>query len=88
MKSKATFHKILLAVIPRNVEALENEARTASALAIAYPEHDMAFRAIESDALRQLYRILTERQSAEGDATAPSPLGGAGRQLGLRAGIS
>lgn len=78
MNSAETFNQILRAVAPNNTQALENKARIASGLAVVYPENEVFFRAIESDALRQLYRILTERRNTEGDATAPSPPGGAG----------
>ena len=68
MISKATFEQILLAVVPRNIQALEHEARTASALAVTYPKNAEAFRAIESAALLQLFRIMAGRPEAERNA--------------------
>jgi hypothetical protein len=65
MKSRNTFRHILVAVAPRNIQTLENEARTASKLAAAYPENETAFHSLESDALQQIFRIITDAAKGE-----------------------
>ena len=59
MQSEA-FKQILVAVAPRNIQTLENKARAASALATTYPENEAVFRSLESEALRQIFRILAD----------------------------
>ncbi len=58
-RSKQTFEHMLVEVAPRNVQVLERRAERASSLAEAYPENEAAFRAIESEAIQQMFRILT-----------------------------
>jgi hypothetical protein len=53
-----TFANTLTALAARNVQALERRARAAASLAETYPANESAFRAIESAALRQLFRIM------------------------------
>ena len=65
MKSRNTFRHILDAVAPHSIQILENEARTASKLAAAYPENETAFHSLESDALQQIFRIITDAASGE-----------------------
>jgi len=65
MKLRNTFRHILDAVAPRSIQILENEARTASELAAAYPENETAFHSLESDALQQLFRIIMDAASGE-----------------------
>jgi hypothetical protein len=62
MRSRETFQHILVAVAPQNIQALDHEARTASALAVTYPENEGAFRAIESAALRQIFCIVVHEK--------------------------
>jgi hypothetical protein len=52
------FTETLRALALRNARALEDKARTASSLAVTYPRHADAFRAIESEALQQIFRIV------------------------------
>jgi hypothetical protein len=65
MRPRATFEHILVAVAPQNIRALEHEARTASALAVTYPANEDGFRAIESEALQQIFRILVRESWTE-----------------------
>jgi len=60
MRSRETFQRILVAVAPRNIQTLENGARTASALATTYPKNEAVFRSLESEALQQIFRIMTD----------------------------
>jgi hypothetical protein len=62
---RSTFQQILTAVAPQNIQRLEHEALTASALAVTYPQNAEAFRAIESEALLQLFRIMTNKSETE-----------------------
>lgn len=59
--SRRSFAETLTALALRNALAIERKARVASSLAITYPESAEAFRAIESAALRQLFRIMAGR---------------------------
>ncbi len=68
-QARQTFKQLLLAVALRNVQTLEYKARTASSLAETYPENAAAFRAIESEAIQQMFRILVNRPWI-GDARA------------------
>src|SRR5258708_39465528 len=65
MKSRNTFRHILDAVAPHSIQILENEARTAYKLAAAYPENETAFYWLESDALQQIFRIITDAAKGE-----------------------
>ncbi len=67
MKSRTTFEQILVALAPQSIQVLEHEARTAAALAVTYPGHEGVFRAIESEALRQIFRIVVH-ESRTGDS--------------------
>ena len=57
-KLKKSFEETLKAVGPRNIQSLEVKARTASSLALMYPENAAVLRAIESAAIRQMASIL------------------------------
>lgn len=79
MSSKATFHQIVIALAPRNIRTLEGKAFAASALATACAEHGDFFRAIESDALHQIFQIITstpqvERRAAGVAEGRPAPV--------------
>ncbi len=67
---KPTFQQILVAVAPRNIQTLENEARAASALAATYPDVAVVFRSLESDALQQIFRITVHEPGIENAWTA------------------
>src|SRR4029077_15515310 len=69
LKSRTTFQEILLAVATRNIRALEDKARAASALASVYPSHQVIFRELESDALRQMFLIVTCGLQTDADAS-------------------
>jgi len=60
-----TFAKTLAALALRNAHALESKARAAASLAETYPAHAQDFRAIESAALRQLFRIMAGAPQTE-----------------------
>lgn len=66
--ARRSFAETLTVLALRNARAVEWRARVAAALSLAYPTRAEAFRAIESAALRQLFRILAERPETEGDA--------------------
>lgn len=66
-KNSKPFAEILIAVASCSVQTLEYKARTASSLAETYPENIDAFRSIESRALRQVFRILTEMPASNVD---------------------
>jgi hypothetical protein len=74
MRSRSTFNQILLAVAPRNIQTLENEARAASALAATYPENEAAFRSLESEALRQIFHITVHGPGIENAWAAPGSI--------------
>ncbi len=65
MRSRETFQRILVAVASRNIQTLENVARTASALATAYPKNEAVFRSLESEALQQIFRIMTDMANGQ-----------------------
>jgi len=67
---KRSFAETLTALALRNSLAVECRARTASSLAATYPERAEAFRAIESAALEQLFRIVAGRPETDLDAAA------------------
>lgn len=58
---KHSFKETLRAAVPQNIQALEKKTRTASSLGAAYPEHASVFHAIESEAIRQLFHILSNQ---------------------------
>jgi hypothetical protein len=65
---RRSFAQTLPALALRNALALERKAHTASLLAEAYPARAEAFRAIESAALRQFFRIVASRPETGPDA--------------------
>jgi len=75
VRSRETFQQILVTVAPRNIQTLENQAQVASALAVTYPENEGVFRAIESDALQQIFRIVV-REPLTGEMGIASGSGG------------
>src|SRR5438876_12173533 len=68
--SRRSFAETLTALALRNALAVERKARTASSLAATYPKRAEAFRAIESAALGQLFRIMAGRPETGLDAGA------------------
>ncbi len=62
-RSTQTFKETLLAVALRNVQTLETKADTACSLAETYPENEGAFRAVQSEAVKQMFRILVHMPS-------------------------
>jgi len=72
-RSRTTFHEVLRAVATRNIRALEHKAQAASALAFVYPSHQIIFRELESDALRQMFLIVTCGLQIDADADQTSP---------------
>lgn len=82
-KSKETFSQILIAVAPRNVKTLENKAHTAASLAVTHPQNEDIFRAIESGALRQIFRVLAE-QPWLSDLSAAAKIVAVGQTAGVR----
>ncbi len=72
-RSKETFSQILMTVAPQNVQSLEYKARTASSLAETYRESGGAFRAIESEAIQQILRILVYEPWIREASVAVSP---------------
>jgi len=67
---RRSFAETLTALALRNALAVEHKARTASSLAATYPKRCEAFRAIESVALGQLFRIMASRPETSLDAGA------------------
>jgi hypothetical protein len=67
---RRSFAETLTALALRNALAVERKARTASSLAATYPKRAEAFRAIESAALGQLFRIMAGRPETGLDAGA------------------
>jgi hypothetical protein len=53
-----SFEAVLTAVARLNIQALEKKTRIASSLGTTYPKHASAFRAIESEVIRQIFYIL------------------------------
>lgn len=70
-KARRSFRETLAALARRNARAVEHRACTAAALALAYPNRAEAFRAVESAALRQLFRIIVEMPEAESGSAWP-----------------
>ncbi len=58
-KCEQTFAEILETVVPGNAQVLERKANIAASLAASYPDYRDIFRALETKALDQLFRILT-----------------------------
>ena len=67
---RRSFAETLCALALRNALAVERKARTASSLAAKYPKRAEAFRAIESAALGQLFRIMAGKLETRLDAGA------------------
>ena len=63
-KFDQTFEETLQAVGPGNAQALEHKAHIAALLAGSYAAHRKVFRAIETKALDQMFRILTGMTSS------------------------
>jgi len=60
---RPTFEETLLAVASQNVQSLEHKAHTASSLAVTYPKNAGVFRAIESEAIQQMFHVLVQMPS-------------------------
>lgn len=65
MRLRETFQRILVAVAPHNIQTLENVARTASSLATTYRKNEAVFRSLESEALQQIFRIMTDMDNGQ-----------------------
>ena len=57
-KFDRTFEETLQAVGPENAQVLEHKANIAALLAGSYPEHRNVFRALETKALDQVFRVV------------------------------
>jgi hypothetical protein len=73
-QSRQTFEQILMAASPQNFQVLENKARTAFSLAVTYPENGGVLRAIETEALRQMFQILLRELTIEDAPVARADL--------------
>jgi len=59
-KWNRTFRETLLEVAQQNAQVLEHKANIAALLARTYPEYQGILRAIETEALDQVFRILAD----------------------------
>ena len=70
-KFSQTFEKTLQAVGPGNAQVLERKANIAALLAGSYPEHRNVFRALETKALDQMFRVLTGMANSHAVSRTP-----------------